>query len=416
MHPRRFARRGSGYLLVVSAAMLVSVIGLTSLLLARVQQRSEDAAMDASRARLYARAGTETVLAYTRADATWRSQYATLVGYMPMSFDRGNCSVAITEADGNTLISDWDEPVKITSTGTVGSAGSPLAQQRTSVAAYHPALPLFRTALHAAGYVFVNGASLEVNDGAISTNSTFYNSGRVDGDVETRTLNNWGIITGTVTTSTTAKQMPSTSVFDYYANYATKVTLPASSVGSIMEWVLLSPAVNPYNAGLPSSDGLYYVRPTGDLRIRHTRVVGTLLVDMAANKTLTLEGGLLWEPARPDFPALIVRGACEISFTSTLYENLRTNFNPSSTPYQGSSDSDRFDSYSSSMRGLIHVVGSGSTLLLEDATTVTGTIISEGPVTIQDTVELTADPSLFISPPLKYRCTYLQVQPGSWQP
>jgi hypothetical protein len=412
---RHFLRRGSGYLLVMGAAMLVSVIGLSSILLVRVQQRTEDALRDALQARVYARSAVETALAYTRYDSTWRAQYSTLAAYMPMSLDRGSCSVTITELDGSTLVSKSDNPVLITGTGTVGSTSSPLAQQRVSVTATHPGLPLLRTALHAADVVYVDGATLTVNNGPISCNSTTYNTGTIYGDVETKYLYNWGTISGTATRNTETKQMPGSAVFSTFAAYSTAVKLPSSTVGNIMEWIVLSPSSNPYDSTKTSADGLYYIKPSGDLYIRYSRIVGTLLVDMPSGKTLVLEGGMLCEPARPDFPTLLVRGSCEIRLSSTLSEGSRTNFNPSGLPYAGSSDSDKVDTYSSLLRGLIHIVGSDSTLVLSNQTAVQGTVVSEDYVLIRSTVTLTADPTLVLTPPVNYRCSYLQPEPGTWK-
>lgn len=412
----RFHRRGSGYVLILGAAMLVSVIGLTSLTLVRVQWRTEQTAIKAGRSRLYARSAVETAVAYTLADPTWRTNYATLQSYMPMSIDRGYCSVALSELDGTTLVAAADSEVLLTATGRVGSVASPDAVSKWSVQARHPPLDLLRTALHSANWVYVNGANLELAEGPISSATTLYNSGSLQGDVEANTISNWGWISGSITSNAPAKQMPASNAWSYYRYLPTLVTLPAFSVGGDIDWVLLSPDSNPWESTKKSVDGLYYIRPTADLRIEDCRIVGTLMVDLSWGRKLVIDDGVLWEPARPDFPSLIVNGPCEIRHNSTLYEMGIANFNPSSTPYQGSSDTDRTDSYSSLLKGVFHIIGSNSTVLLENQTRIKGVVIAEGTVTIEDYVRLTADPNLFLCPPLKYRMPQLELVSGTWQP
>lgn len=396
--------------------MLVSVIGLTSLTLVRVQWRTEQTAMNAGRTRQYARSVIETAVAYSLADPNWRANYATLVSYMPMAIDQGYCSVAITELDGTALQGNADTDVLLTGTGRIGAASSPEAVSRWSVQALHPPLDLLRTALHSASWVYNYYANLEVADGPISSATTLVNTGTLQGSVEAASVNNWGYISGSVTTGAPAKTMPASNTWDYYRNQTSLVVLPASTIGSTMEWVVLSPDSNPWASGSKSSDGLYYIRPSGDLRIRNCRIVGTLLVELTSGSELELQEGLLWEPARVDYPSLLVKGDCVFSINSSLSESSRTNFNPSGTPYQGGSDSDKTDSYSSLLKGVFHTIGSGSSLTIEDNTSVKGVVIAESSVTIRDNVRLAADPDLCLTPPIKYRMPHLQLIAGTWQP
>ncbi len=413
----RRLRRGTGYVLVMGAAMLVAVIALSSVALVRVQQRTQEAAVDSSRANLYARSAVETAVAYSVKHSNWRNLYSNLASGMPWSFDLGSCSFTITEPDGSSLNTTWDNPVLITGTGTVGDSTRPQAQRRLSVSAHQPPLPILGTALHSAADIAVNpGTAVHANDGPLSTNAMLTNQSAIYGDVETRNLANSGTISGKVTLITTDKLMPDSSTFNYYRTLSTAVTLPAWSIGSTMQWALLSPNSNPWDSGHTSPDGLYYIQPGGDLTIRDARIVGTLLVDLNPGRKLVLDTALLWEPARPDFPSLIVRGNCEIRFSDSLSESGQVNFNPESTPYHDSYNTNMSDTFPSVAKGLFHIVGQYSTLLIDNDPQMLGTIISEGPVTLHGEPTLTADPNLLLVPPMHYRMSYLQIDPGSWKP
>lgn len=412
----RFQRPASGYVLILGAATLVSVIGLSSLTLVRVQWRAGQAAIDAGQARLYAQSIIETTIAYTRADPDWRLNYATLASYMPMPVDRGYCSVAVTELDTSPLIANFDSPVLLTGIGTVGSFSSPAARARWLVQAHHPSLEVLRTALHSATSVYVSGALLELQDGPLSTAGTLTNTGTIQGDVEAQRINNWGLITGTVKSNVSAKQMPLANTWNYYLGQSTLVTLPASSVGGNFEWVVLSPESNPWESAKKSVDGLYYIRPGGDLHVRDCRIVGTLMVDLVPGKKLILENGVLWEPARPDYPSLVVNGICEIKLSTSVSEDGRVNLNPAGTPYEGQVDTDRWDTFPSILKGVFHVMGSSSTVLVDNQTRVKGVVIADGAVTIKGYPDLFADPNLFLSPPIKYRMSHLELDPGTFTP
>ncbi|HOQ86180.1 MAG TPA: hypothetical protein PLQ89_10705 [Phycisphaerae bacterium] len=411
---RRHTRRGSGYILILGAAMLVSVVGLSSLTLVRVQSRAGQTAIAAQRARIHARSAVETVVAHSMADPSWRSNYATWASRMPLALDRGYCSAGISEPDGSALLVDADTPVLIHGTGIAGTPARPEAIFRWTVRAYHPTLDLLRTALHSGSNVTASGAYLQLAEGPISTNATFTNTGTVIGDVEARQVSNWGWISGTVMSDASNKPSPA-AAWSYYRSRSTAISVPAALAGRVLEWTAIGPDSNPWVPSKSSPDGLFHLKPSGDFRIRNCRIVGTLVVELAAGRKLILSDGLLWEPARADYPSLIVNGPCEIRLDSSLQEAGRANFNPPGMPYEDQSDNDFWDSYSGLLRGVFHVVGSSSTVVIENQTRIRGVLIADGPVTIKDQVQLTADPNLFLSPPLMYRASWLELEPGTWQ-
>ncbi|MBI4580994.1 MAG: hypothetical protein HY718_14905 [Planctomycetes bacterium] len=403
-------RRASGYVLVLGATLLISVIGLTSLTLVRVQYKVEQSGMDAIHAQMYARSGVELALSTSYVDSSWRANYASYTALMPLAFDKGTCSIAISEADGSALDTATDNPVLLTGVGTVGSAASPHAVYKWSVSAHQPAMEFLRTALHAAGSITVSGGTITAEDGPLSTNQTLTNLGTINGDVEAKVLLNAGSISGSITVNAPAKSMPSSTALDFYRSRAT--TLPAASIGSTLQWVVLSPQSNPY--GSANADGLYYIKPGGNLTIKNCRIVGTLVVELFSGRTLTLDQGLLWQTARADYPALVLSGSCDIQMEPTLYESNLLSFNPPGTPYRGQSDTDKVDSYPSSIGGLIHVIGSTSSVLVQDSSQIVGCLVAEGPVELRNTPKLTADLDFLVDPPQRYRSSWLVLDPGTW--
>lgn len=389
--------------------MLVSVIGLTALVAARIESKSQQAACGATRARVNARSAIEIATAFTYSDAAWRSHYSSFSSLMPMTLDRGACSATITQPDGTVLVVDSDDPVQLSSIGTMGLFAQPQAIYKWTVAAHHPALNLLAMAAHANGSMTVND-TVTADEAPLSTNQTLTNWGTINGDIEARTLANYGVITGLKTLNGPAKTMPSATVLEYYRSRAT--TLSAFSVGAVMEWRLLSPASNPY--GTANADGLYYIRPSGDLTIRNDRIVGTLVVELGSGHVLTLEQGLSWEPARSDYPTLIVVGNCQMWTATTLNESGIINFNPSTTPFEGVYDEDRIDTYSSSIKGVIHVIGATSVTAIYGSTHTVGAVIAEGSLNLYNGAVLTADLNLMSSPPQKYRLNWLVLDQGTW--
>lgn len=116
--------RGSVYILVLGASLLVAAIGVSSLMVVRVQRRATSITADQIQAREMARTGIDRVLWCVKDDPTgivWRTKLKNDV-YQDIPFAGGTFSVTgIDPVDGN-LTDVITDPVDLTSTGVYGKA------------------------------------------------------------------------------------------------------------------------------------------------------------------------------------------------------------------------------------------------------------------------------------------------------
>jgi len=416
-------RRGTAYMLVLGSALLVTVIGLSSVVVARLQHRTAESRTSMSEASLYAQSACEAVVGATVVFQSFRTQWGLSNGqwYGGMPMGRGTIDFKLVdEIDGN-LNNDTDQPVRIYGKGQVDDA-----TQYYSVVAEPRALSCLSVALYAPGSCTTSVSSTLTVIGApvyCSTNDANYGSGvftnslwaTVNGDVMAKSISKWfgSTITGTATPNAPPLELPSSSTVTYYQSMA--VTIPYASLpSSRLNRVILSYNSNPY--GSTQAEGVYYINATGDLAIRDCRIQGTLVINLASGKKLTISEGIYWEPHRPDYPALIVRGECDIAIDHALSEaGTGVNFNPAGLPYDGVTDSDTSDTYSPSViKGLVHVVT--GPLTIRQITRIEGCVILAGSsVTTGNNATIVYNPNLALYPPKRYRSYRLNIVPGTWR-
>lgn len=120
--PPRYRRRGMGYAAVMAIGMLVTVIGLATLMAARIGLRATELETDAVQADAAARGGLELALQTLNQSVTWRSSFANDT-WTP-DFPCGGYPVAVKlvdEVDG-VFTDDPTDPIRIYARSTVGSA------------------------------------------------------------------------------------------------------------------------------------------------------------------------------------------------------------------------------------------------------------------------------------------------------
>lgn len=120
---RSARQKGSAYLIVLGAALLVATIGVTSLLAARVQRRSANSSADAAQAREMARSAIDLGLGTIKDNPLdWRALLAA-DPYTGVAFNGGYLRLIVEDpADSNLLNNDTD-PVRLKGVGVFKSAG-----------------------------------------------------------------------------------------------------------------------------------------------------------------------------------------------------------------------------------------------------------------------------------------------------
>lgn len=408
---------------VLGSSMIVTVIGLTAVMVARVHHRTSESSGILTEARFCAQSAVEVVVGSTTIVSDWRTGLGIESGdtYGPMSFGPGQISYKLVDEVDGDLANDPDHGVRITGTGVVGGATF-----RYSAYAEPPAYPCLFKAANAVETFYVYGGATFTVDGAPAychrggslNMGLFYNSAgaTVNGDVEAAAVLNDGTINGTETENAPALTFPPSSTIDYYRdpNRATTIAWDAINDGNIKN-TILSHAVNPYGSENP--DGLYYI-DVGDnsLTIKNCRIEGTLVISIASGQSLEIRKGIHWQPHRSDYPALIVLGGNQITIGIEYPLNepdVEVNFNPTGMPYEGQTDSDQNDAYPGLIKGLIHIAG--GELLLENSTEIKGAVIAADRVGVKNNVTITYDRNLVLNPPKRYRASHLTLVEGTWR-
>ncbi len=120
---RAGTRRGSVYLIVLSVSMIVLVIGLSGLMVSRIEQRSASAVSDMTQARLHAVAAVEIGMFLMEADPlNWRESFK--VGVLPTDMPLGNGTLTLEAADpvDGDLTNGATDQVLFTGIGIEGGA------------------------------------------------------------------------------------------------------------------------------------------------------------------------------------------------------------------------------------------------------------------------------------------------------
>jgi hypothetical protein len=381
---------------VLGVSLIVMTLAVAGIMSARVQARSADANGDAATARLGAQAGLELARLWIAKDPNWRSNRSS--GAWASNLDIGGASVSVSVLDlidGN-LGNRPHDPVQITASGTKGQAIQVL---QTTLNASPTPMPVLQYAMAVGPTRVRSGGKLVLGSSTLSINGSLRNESVIEGSVECQSVTSAGTIHGQLTSGVAAKTIPGSGISESYASLGTLVS------ASALTKKVLSGGVNP--TGAANSDGVYVVRTSSDLTIKNCRIDGTLVI-ICPGKRVTIEGAVLFQPARADYPSLIIHGDAEFKFTGgagALSESAQgVNFNPPGAPYNGETDGDMTDVYPSEIRGLVHVTGA---VKVSAPGIIRGALISGG--TSGDSVEIDTstfqvihDASVFANPPQFY--------------
>ena len=416
MRIRTHRRRGSAYLLILGVAMLLTVIGVASILAVRAQREAADLTNDAVEARLYARSGIALALRRIATLPSWRTAFGEGVWVSGAALNDGTYTLEARDLgpNGDITLSSDDDPVLLIATGVKGEARHKIQVRLGPASGGAEPLTCLESALHAGGDLEFTTST--VNSGGIV-------SGNSDAKADGASINAAVEVVGTASGSTYSpaptegvdpRAMPQATVFDSYVAAGTTIAWADLPSGTIEE-VLISPAANPYGSGELNEDGIYSIDCQGnDVTIQNCRIVGTLvLLNAGAGSTMT--GQLRLEPAVANYPSLLVQGSLSANLNADMVLNepqWGVNFNPTHTPLDGVGDEDAFDTHSSIVKGLVYVSGDLST---SSNVAVQGAIVVDGALTAAGELTLTYNPASFADPPPGFGCGgELEVVAGSW--
>lgn len=400
--------RGGLYVWVLGVAALMTLMVLSGLEFTQIAARSADLARQMAEARSLARSalewGMQAGLAST-ARASWIINSTPLNG---VQFGPGRMTLTVTDPVDGDLSSGIDDAVVLTATGFSGSAKQKLQARLDS-----EALPLdaLKAALCAGGNVTITSTTLGATGVVASNGNVTAISSSVNASVEAVGAISGSQYVKSLRSGVKTKDMPSAASVTTWTAKAGAIAYNALSSGQLRR-ALLSPASNPY--GSVNAQGLYVINCGGqNIELRDVRIVGTLIILNPGTGSI-IRGGISLEPLGGR-PSLIVQGPMQFALeSSTLSELLAgTNFNPPSTPYNGSGNSLFLDTFPSVFGGLIYVSGDAS---ITQPATFNGVLVVGGEVSVTAPVTMTFDSSIASAPPEGFRSgTRFVLAPGSVQ-
>jgi len=411
---RENCRRGSMYVAVLGSTMVITVIGMSALMLARVERSSVVGTADLSAARFYAQSAIEMGQHKIRQDSNWRQTYPSGVWEADRTIGSGKYTLEGIDPIDNDLGNSAAEPLLLRGTGFEGQSRYKL---QVTMTAKSSALTCLQVAMHAGTDLTFSSATVQSNLVTISANGAVAaSSSTIYPKVEAV-----GTITGSeykssITPGITARTIPDATVFNSYILNGTPILI--TSILSVqgtktIEKVVLSPNWNPYGFGLKNANGIYVIDCLGgNLRIRNARIVGTLVILNPG--LLSIQQSVNWEPAIANYPSLLVRGNVELAFTNTALSETSSNFNynPSGSPYNGNEDLDTSDVYPSIIKGLIYASG---TVTTKNNVTIDGVLVIGATLTAQNDLNLTYRSIFYDNPPPGFGdAPDMVISPGTW--
>ena len=421
------ARRhhGSMYFMVLAICVLVAILGIGAVLAARIQARAVSQTSDFDNARLYARSGIE-LGTYLANQANFRSIYTNGPWITGQPMGSGRFSITGINPNGPLNNSELD-PVNLTTWGYQGIA---VHKSQVTLAANPQPLPCLQNCATFGGSVSLAGSgNLTVGgDQPLFTNGSFTATAATL-NVPVQYAGSLAInagCSGTFTTkSSSPLALPPATAFDFYKAHGTPISLSSLSLSGgnyTLQNCVLGPASNPFG-GTTNPQGIYVIdcgSLGASITVTNCRIVGTLVI-LSAGAGTNVQGAVNWSPAVSNYPALMVQcaaaGSLSLQYDSAVLSEgtLGVNFNPSSTPYNGISNSTMGDSYPSVIQGLIYC--SGNVTTSTNHSTIKGLLIAGGALSSSSgNLDMTWGNASYKSPPPGFYLTpvLMQVSPGSF--
>jgi len=371
-------RKGSIYILVLATTLVLVIItvGLSRFLI-RVRQ-SARTNRQIEQAQLQAQLGLRHALWATYNNDNWRSILPNGAWLTNIAVGQAVYSVTGADLDDGDLADNPTEPVTLQCSATVGDVTRTLqVEARSSRMEFLDYEAVAGTLVTIDNSAVIQGDV--ASNGDITKNgldTMIYGDARAAGQISD-TYN----IFGHIYESADPLDLPAgQSVYDFYAPLATVIPYQSEIFGQ-----LISPTHNPF--GPANADGVYLIDCGGKrIIIKQCRIIGTLIL-LNPKNTSAVEISVNMQPARNDYPALIIQGGeFEFKIESDISEaELNTDLSLSGETGYGT----KTDTYEGEIRGMIF---STRPLTLSQITKVYGLVVSMDTLTIRDNTLIAPDP------------------------
>ena len=377
------SRRGSAYVLVLGAAMIVAMIGVSGAIASRAARKAAQLDSDASALNHAAMGALRAAAGNAQNTVAWRGA-AKAAAPVSLTVDGIAISATASDPDDADLSNDLTGRVTFLATAMKGQARCMISM---TFSPDDTLTDVLGSAIHSNGNITVSTGAILMATGRVSTNGSL-TGGTIRADVAAV-----GAIAATVAGTQTTLSSAFTMPAGLEARYeAIGTTIPLSSFsGRKIDKNVLGPAKNPFGSTNPL--GVYVVDCAGnDFEVRDSRLNCTLVLKNCLKRTLT--NTVLWTAPRADWPLVICSGPIHSDMVAlNLSESTAgANFNPTNMAYQGSTDSDKVDSYPSMLQGIVYSAS--------DFSINSGVCTLEGAAVIGAEIKLVGSASLRI----RYKC------------
>ncbi|MBN1765058.1 MAG: hypothetical protein JW860_07365 [Sedimentisphaerales bacterium] len=400
-------RKGNVYVLTLAAALVLTALALALSVTIRQARRSALTDTQADRAEIYAELGIRHAIHYTTVEPLWRQLLNSGTWLNDIPVDNATYTVTGIDPVDGVLVNYNSDPVQLTFTASLDGI-----DRTVTVETIPCPLEILDYTIACEGdvviknHVQINGDVYAGGEIDKSGSDTWIFGNAEAGDEVDETRN----ISGVIVNNAEAKTFPTNlKIRQYYIDHATEVPYQ-----ELIEYMLITPTFNPL--GDPNPDGLYYMN-TGtenNLIIKNCRIIGTLVVTTQTQLNVKIEVAVNWQPARPDYPVLIVLGSdsyIEIKIEGPVEET--ANNQDLSLPDEPGSGT-AFDIYESKITGLIYCENE---IKIKKDCIIQGSVIAGNFIELEDDTicEFNPDIPRYYPPPC-FRDTYLMPVRGTWRP
>ena len=220
---RHRSSRGSIYFTVLGAAMLVTLIGLSAMMVVQLQDRAAAGVNDAAEARLYARSALEMGMYWIRSDPFWRSHKGNGAWATNVPIGKGTFSLEASDPVDADVRTGASDPVVLTGTGVKGQSRYRLQVKVETAQALGNCLEV---SMHAGHDVVTDGATLNSDQIASANHDTNgINGAQIYADVQAVNNIKGGTYNKAVNAGITARTMPDpATALSYYVTNGTAIS------------------------------------------------------------------------------------------------------------------------------------------------------------------------------------------------
>ncbi|MEZ6048365.1 MAG: carbohydrate binding domain-containing protein [Planctomycetaceae bacterium] len=212
------------YLSVLLVSVLVSLLGMSALVVKRVQRRNHQAAMDASQARFIAQSALRIGMLNIENDSNWRYNFPNGTWEEDVSLMGGTYTLEAYDPSDGDLSDNPEEPVVLIATGTKGAASQ---KTQLTLSPVNRGYEFLEKALVSQGDATVETPAVVYSNQILATNGKFCNLGTssVTADVESNSeLQGTGTYYGTTETGVQQEDFPDVNdILSYYLARGTAI-------------------------------------------------------------------------------------------------------------------------------------------------------------------------------------------------